>query len=105
MTLQTAGTAATTSLKTIQWQPAMASATAQADLANLIELIRTPTTGQYGALAARGLGYIENGTLFLPNNKSPGGIKLTPGDWICVDAAGWVIVIPDAIFATSWVHS
>lgn len=102
MALLTAGTKLTTSLQAIQWQPSGMSAT---DFAALNALIRTPVTGAYGAAAARSPGYIENGFLFLPENKSPQGIKLTPGDWIMVDGAGWVIVVPAAIFATSWQHS
>lgn len=105
MALKTAGTASTTGLTAIQWQPAMASATLKTDLATLIASIRTPVTGAYGAAVARDLGYIENGMLFLPEAKSPGGIRLDAGDWIMVDGAGWVIVVPSAIFATSWVHS
>ena len=105
MALKTAGTAATTSLTAIQWQPALASTTLKTDLATLIASIRTPVTGAYGAAAAIDIGYIENGILQLPDKKSPGGIRLDPGDWIMVDGAGWVIVVPGAIFATSWVHS
>lgn len=105
MALKTAGTAATTSLTAIQWQPALATAQLKLDLATLIASIRTPVTGAYGAAAAIDLGYIENGMLFLPNQKSPAGIRLDAGDWIMVDGAGWVIVVPNSIFATSWVHS
>lgn len=106
MATVTAGTKLTTSLTAAQWQPDMSIA----DLATLNELIRNPVTGAYGASAAISSAYIENGILFLPPRQSSieaisSKIQLYPGDWLMVDGAGWPIVVPDAIFSTSWQHS
>src|SRR5665213_2337591 len=103
MALKTAGTKLTTGLQAIQWQP---SGMNQTDLAALIALMRAPVTGEYGAAAATSCGYIENGLLYAPSTTEYNqGIKLHPGDWIMVDGAGWPIVVPSAVFATSWQHS
>ena len=106
MATLTAGTKLTTSLTALQWNPAGVSV---ADLATINAAIRNPVTGAYGASAARGP-YIENGILYLPNRQSSvpadmSMIVLQPGDWIMVDGAGWPIVVPNAIFSTSWQHS
>jgi hypothetical protein len=96
MALLTAGTKLTTSLQALQWKR---SGMNQTDLAALLALSRNPVTGAYGGAS------LENGILYLPNQKAEQGIKLNSNDWICVDGAGWVIVIPAATFATSWQHS
>lgn len=105
MATKTAGTKLTTSLTAIQWQP---SGVPAADLATINNAMRSPTTGAFGASAATGCGYLENGFLYLPSRgatKGPSAIQLHPGDWVMVDGAGWPIVVPNDIFATSWQHS
>lgn len=102
MALKTAGTKTTTSLTAIQW---FRSGMSAADLAMLTASMRNPTTGAYGAAAATSCGYIENGYLFLPNERNPQGYRLESGDWIMVDGAGWPVVVPNSIFSTSWQHS
>ncbi len=102
MALKTAGTNATNTLKAIQWQPAGMN---QTDLAAFLALIRSSVTGAYGAAATYAQGFIENGRLFLPDGCTPQGIQLTAGDWLMVDGAGNVIVVPASTFATSWTHS
>lgn len=105
MATKTAGTKTTSSLTAIQWYPQGMSA---ADLATINEAIRVPVTGAWGAAAAIG-NYIENGVLYLPPRGNTtlrrDSIQLQAGDWICVDGAGWVIVVPNSIFSTSWQHS
>lgn len=105
MATKTAGTKTTTSLTAIQWQPAGVAA---ADLATINNAIRNPTTGAFGAASAVGGGRLENGFLYLPDrgsNYTQAAIQLQPGDWVCVDGAGWPVVIPNSIFGTSWQHS
>jgi hypothetical protein len=102
MALLTAGTKLTTSLQALVWQRAGLN---QTDLAALQALIRDPITGHYGAASATSLGFIENGHLFLPDNKSPAGIRINAGDYIAVDGAGNPFVIPGQTFSTSWQHS
>jgi hypothetical protein len=98
MATKTAGTAATTSLTAIQWQKNGVSA---ADLATIRNSIL-----QYNVnTSPRVPGAFENGILYYPDNRTPGGFRLIPGDWLMVDGAGFPVVIPSAIFATSWVHS
>lgn len=98
MATKTAGTATTSSLTAIQWQRAGISAADLATIRNAIKQYNvngTPTVP----------GALEDGILYYPNNKTPGGFRLTEGDWIMIDGAGFPVVIPGAIFATSWVHS
>lgn len=96
MALLTAGTAATTSLSALLWNPAGMSATDLGDLLNDIL--------QYNVNGTPILPHaLENGILTLPNGR--GRVKVMPGDYLMVDGAGYPVVIPGSIFATSWVHS
>jgi hypothetical protein len=49
----------------------------------------------------------QSKVLFLPNGRSPGGIILSPGDWVAIDPlTGWPIVISGFAAANaSFVHS
>lgn len=98
MATKTAGTAATTSLTALQFQRA---GLAPADVATIQAAIKQYNVNTHPIVP----GSFENGILYLPDNKSPGGIRLSEGDWIMVDGAGFPLIIPGAIFATSWVHS
>lgn len=98
MATKTAGTATTSSLTAIQWQRGGISAADLATIRNSILQYNVNTT-------PRVPGAFEDGILYYPNNKTPGGFRLSEGDWLMVDGAGFPVVIPGAIFATSWVHS
>ena len=101
MTAKTTGTKATTSLTAIQWQPAGLNTT---DWANLQELIKSPTANVPLADSCR----IENGILYYPGAYRNQGIPLVAGDWICVDGAGWPVIVPNAVMtnaSTGWTHS
>ena len=96
MATKTAGTATTTSLTALQFQR---GGLLPADVATINNAIL-----QYNVNTnPRVPGAFEMGQLYLPNNK--GVIRLSEGDWVMVDGAGFPFVIPGAIFATSWVHS
>jgi len=99
MALLTAGTKLTTSLSALQFQPGGLST---ADSASLMLLIKDPTVNGSPRVPS---GVIENNRLYLPDNKTPAGIELRPGDWIMVDGAGYPLVIPSSVFSTSWQHS
>lgn len=99
MATVTAGTKTTTSLTALQWQ---FGGLAPADIATLNAAIRSAVTGAYGAAAAS-VPYIEEGILHYPDGR--GNIQLQASDWIMVDGAGWPVVVPGAIFSTSWQHS
>lgn len=104
MSLLTAGTKTTSSLQTLQFQPSGMSAT---DFGNLIELIQSPppSPGLGGANTTNKTAWFSNGRLFVPTQRAPEGYQVNPGDWILVDGAGWPIVVPGNVFATSWQHS
>lgn len=91
-----AGTKTTTSLKALQFQRGGLLPADVATIANAIKQYNVNTTPNVP-------GAFENGTLYLPNNK--GSIRLSEGDWIMVDGAGFPLIIPGAIFATSWQHN
>lgn len=95
MALKTAGTNANNTLQALQWQPA---GLVQADLAALSALIK----GLNGAIVPNDL---HNGILKMPSGRSPAGLIINPGDWICVDASGYPIIIPNANFGVSWTHN
>lgn len=106
MATKTAGTKLTTSLTAIQWTPS----TSAADIATINNAMRSPTTGAFGAsvTGATGCGRLENGILYFPDrgaSRPSAFAVLHLNDWIMVDAAGWPVVVPDSIFATSWQHS
>jgi hypothetical protein len=45
----------------------------------------------------------SDGLLYLPQGRSPGGIRMLPGDVIAVDSRGWpIIVSADAIANGPW---
>ena len=98
MALLTAGTTTTTILKALKWLP---SGMNQSDLAALQQLMKNPNANvTYG-----GVGRIENGLLFLPGDYSKQGIIIRPGDYICVDANGWPIIVNGTVAnqaGTSW---
>ncbi len=105
MALLTAGTKTTSSLQTLQFQPSGMSAR---DLGDLIELIQElpPVAGiPGGSNATQKTAWFQNGTLFIPSNKAPEGLRVDPGDYILVDGAGWPIIVPASVFSTSWQHS
>lgn len=102
MATKTVGTALTTSLTAIQWQPSGMNIT---DLATIQELIHSVSAVVSYKKSCR----IENGILYIPGrNPADPAIPLMAGDWIAVDAStGWVIVIPAAVMtaSTAFTHS
>lgn len=98
MATLTAGTKTTSSLTALQFQRGGLSPADVATINNAIKQYNVNTTPCVP-------GAFENGILYLPNNKTPAGIRLSEGDWIMVDGAGFPLVIPSAIFSTSWQHS
>ncbi len=100
MATKTAGTATSSGLTAIQWQPAGMNTT---DLATINELIH----GVADVVNLKRSSWIENGLLFIPSrNPKSDGIPLVAGDWICVDSStGWVIVIPAAVMTASTVFT
>lgn len=98
MATKLAGTATTTSLIAIKWQRAGISAADLATIRNAILQYNVNTQPKVP-------GAFECGVLYYPNNKTPGGFRLSEGDWLMVDGAGFPVVIPGAVFATSWVHN
>lgn len=101
MATKTAGSKTTTNLTAIQWQPGGLSPT---DLATINELIKSNSSNNPPVDSCR----IENGFLFFPSHVTAAGYRLSPGDWIMVDALGWPYVVPASNMAnagSSWTHS
>lgn len=94
----TLGTAATTSLVAISWNP-MTSAADIASIANNIKHQANPT---HPILAG---GFANNGRLEYPGRR--GFILLRPGDYIGYDNFGWPVVVSNESIASgsSWSHS
>lgn len=102
MAVITLGTTANNSIANAKrWLPGWNSGISAADLATLSLAIRSDD-----ALQNRQPGSLtESGLLFLPGNRSPGGIQLQPGDYIGVDTQGWPIVVSAYSIANGlWVH-
>lgn len=93
-----AGTKTTTSLIALQYQRGGLSPADTATIANAIKQYNVNTN-------PRVPGAFEDGILYYPDNKTPGGFRLSEGDWVMVDGAGFPVVIPGAIFSTSWQHN
>jgi|GEM_PF-4333673 len=97
MALKTMGTAATTSLAAMSWNPMSSIADISAIEAN----IKNQSNPAHPIVP----GNFEGGKLYLPNNR--GIVLLQPGDWIAYDNFGWPIVVSTQSIASgsSWVHS
>src|SRR5437879_1647864 len=99
MALGTMGTAATTSLVSINgWTPATAIADMAAIEAHILD--------QSNPAHPLWPGAFEAGRLYLPNVR--GIILLKPGDYIGYDHFGWPIVVSKESIAdasSSWSHS
>ena len=99
MATGTLGTAATSSLTSINgWNPM----TAVADSATIAAAIKN----QNAFNAIEPGGFSKAGILYLPGGR--GIIRLQPGDYIGVDHNGWPIVVSSQSIAdgsSSWVHS
>jgi hypothetical protein len=103
MATKTAGSLATSTLTAVQFWPDPTDLL-PADLATVAQGILKD--GGYGAPppAASGSGnkigtilpgaFVAGGLLYLPGNRSPGAIKVYPGDWVAVDGFGNAFVIP-----------
>jgi hypothetical protein len=91
------GTAATTSLAAMTWNP-MSSI---ADMAAIEANIKNQANPAHPIIP----GGFEQGRLYLPNGR--GIILLQPGDWVAYDNFGWPIVVSNQSIASgsSWVHS
>ena len=98
MATKLAGTKTTTSLTALQFQR---GGLAPADVATIQQAIKQYNVNTTPVVP----GAFENGILYLPDNKSPGGIRLSENDWILVDGAGFPLIIPGSIFSTSWQHN
>ena len=97
MALKTLGTAATTSIVAISWNP-MSSI---ADIAAIEANIKSQSNPAHPIVP----GCFEGGKLYLPERR--GIVLLQPGDWIGYDNFGWPIVVSKESIASgsSWVHS
>lgn len=100
MATGTMGTAATTSLVSINgWNPM----TAIADIATIAAAIKDQSNPAHPIIPGA---FTPDGTLYLPNGR--GIIRLQPGDYIGYDSFGWPIVVSSQSIAdgsTSWAHS
>lgn len=99
MATKTLGTAATTTLTALQFQPGWSGA--QADFATLSALLKDQTAANNVFPAALS----QAGQLYLPQTR--GIIQLLPGDYVAVDpVTGWPIVLNAAAAAgASFVHT
>lgn len=101
MATKTLGTATTTTLTAVQWPSSYAGvALSAADIATISNLIFTTGPAQKLAKMIVPGAFSGEGLLFLPGKR--GLIRIRPGDWIAVDAAGWPIVLgSDVVAATA----
>lgn len=99
MATGTLGTAATSSLVSLNWNPM----SPVADSAAIAELIVRQAAGfRTGIIPG---GFSKGGRLQLPGKR--GVIFLEPGDYVAVDHNGWPIVVSKESIAdgsSSWVH-
>lgn len=97
MALNTAGSAATTTLRAIQWSPAMS----QADIALFNAQVRDDVNVTHPTIPNS---FVLQGQLVVPNRSM---IVLRPGDWVVVDTTtGFPFVLSNrAMSGASWVHS
>lgn len=101
MALLTAGTANTTVLRTLQFQPTMGTGQSKAtDLAALVAGIKGSATDK--AIITH---FDQTGILYIPGKR--GFITCQPGDYVAYDpVTGWPIVISAAAMTGgSFVHS
>lgn len=88
MATKTAGSNTTANLTALQFPSFAAGAMSDADIATIANAIINdvdPPAGWPGAFSRLGL-------LYVPNR---GVLKVQPGDWVMVDAAGWPILVAD----------
>jgi hypothetical protein len=101
MATGTLGTAATSSLTSINGWTSM---TAIADVAAIAEAIVRQSSGFRTSIIPGS--FSPSGRLFLPGGR--GIIELHPGDYVGVDNYGWPIVVSKESIAaggSSWAHS
>ncbi len=102
MATRTLGTNGTNTLTALPFLPGYNSGMAAADIAAINNAIR----GQNPSSEMVGSRLTAEGVLYLPGHK--GFIKLAPGDYVGVDAAGWPIVVSAysiTLGGTSWTHT
>lgn len=102
MGTKTLGSNANNSLTALKYLPGWNSGMAAADVATLAQLILNDQGNSDQIMPEA---FSSNGLLYVPNR---GVLKVLPGDWVGVDAAGWpILVSADAVAdgATSWTHS
>lgn len=119
MATTTSGTAATTTLTSLQWTPAAA----MADIATIAALITDDgsanlaggsrvnnlTSAFMRATNSQGPwpgAFNNNGRLYIPNR---GWLTLLPGDWVAVDNTGWPVLLSQLAAGAggsgNWRHS
>lgn len=103
MALVTLGTSANNSITNAKrYLPGAGSGISNADMATLALAIRSDDALQNFQPGA----WTQDGLLFLPGGRTPGGIVLKPGDYIGVDSTGWPIVVSAYAIANGpWAHS
>lgn len=100
MATATLGTAAATTLTSLQYQQGGAGMSV-ADIATLSQKIlndiliagsgQGPAGSVWGGIGRAGQqAFARNGVLYIPNR---GVLRIIPGDWVAVDALGWPILI------------
>lgn len=97
MSLLTAGTVATTSLAALKYSRVMNAA----DFADLQQQIKNDKNVDHPVVPGA---FTRSGQLFVPNR---GVLQVLPGDYVCVDATGWPVLVSAAAMAdaTDWTHS
>lgn len=116
MATNTFGTVASTSLTALQIPWGGSGGLSAADLATVgafkdqpqLQANSSPLSqASYAGENRAYMGWARQGNkIFLPNNRTPDGILLLPGDWVAVDANGWPIVVSGfAAAASPWAHS
>ena|SRR5215813_4521415 len=99
MATKTLGTAGTTTLTAVQWNPGMSVS----DLAAINALIKFQ--GTYASTTFRPTPVIEQGMIRHPTRG--GSWRLVPGDWIGVDpvTGDFIFITAASAAGASWVHS
>ena len=103
MATRTLGTNTTNSLTALPFAFGYNSGMSAADIATINLAIKNQNAGNPISEPSR---FTAEGVLYLPEKK--GFIKLAPGDYVGVDAAGWPIVVSAYSIGyggTSWTHS